>query len=176
MITHLTTIQQMVTDHRQVVVEGPDGAGKSTLIDSLGMRLAPRHVNSAGKTVDNLAEWVEVDLVANPDPPWVYDRHPLISEPIYGSICRGRPAFRFDSFTWLQHKLGEFIYFKKPLVIICLPPLVTVKRNILQNAPDQMEGVLKHIEAIYYSYVALAARLTIAPMSTTLVYDYTREL
>ena len=74
-----------------LIVEGPDGAGKTQLIQrlrlNLQLELMPRVVSSDTEMMVDLQEWVNEDLHAGLKRA-IYDRHRLISEPIYGPVLR----------------------------------------------------------------------------------------
>lgn len=147
---------------RHIIVEGPDGSGKSTLIKHLmnGLpgkwELAPRASTSIGGPVKDLTDWTIADLRNMPTyEPRIYDRHPVISEPIYGRICRGKPIGPFlDDEFWVK-MFREYLA-QRALVIWCLPPLELVREQL--NMADQMPGVVDNIAHIYGEYRQSAAR------------------
>jgi len=140
-----------------VVVEGPDGAGKTTLIqrilDAMPIKLHDRFSTSVGGPMDSLAQRVSDDIstLFNPDPPYLYDRHPIISEPIYGPVIRGKVPESFRSFSWTLARRGEVAH--NCLVVLCLPSLGLVRDNVARN--DQMPGVVEHIDEIWSRYNAM---------------------
>src|SRR3954452_1694073 len=111
---------------RHVIVEGPDGAGKTTLVDSLvqaGYARGNKASTSKGGPVDNLAEWGETEeaIMTASKVSMVYDRHPVISEPIYGRTIRDASAAGYDNWQWLI-KRRMFLY-DHTMVVWCVPPL-----------------------------------------------------
>lgn len=160
-----------------IIFEGPDGSGKSTLMhqlnDELKLPIAPRVVSKETEAMVDLQTWVDQNLETGFQP-IIYDRHRLISEPIYGPTLRGtsqEPGF--SDVTWLAPRLRQF-YELKPVIIYCLPPLEVVQAN-LKNDPDNTR-VLDKIEAIYTAYVArIALDYSLAP-GKVYVWDYTRSL
>ena len=67
-----------------IIVEGPDGAGKTTLIRQLQERwpdlaVAPRVVSKDAEAMVDLQEWVNINLSDGPQYK-IFDRHRLISE------------------------------------------------------------------------------------------------
>lgn len=155
------------------IVEGPDGAGKTTLIEKLQAELkwpiAPRVVSKETKALVNLAEWTDENL-SQGFQSVIYDRHRLISDPIYRFLIPGKKMDpELYNLGSLAHWYRQFKMID-PVTIYCLPPLEVVKENI-QDDPDNAV-VYDHIELIYYSYVAQAARHQ-AHSNFVWVYDYT---
>lgn len=155
-----------------IVVEGPDGAGKTTLIRDLctnfPLTLAPRVVSKDTEAMVDLVEWVEEDN-KKLNQGVIYDRHRLVSEWIYGPIMRGQPEPGFDDPVWLESQLRLF-YAKKPLIIYCIPSLETVIHNVTDDAENSR--VFRRIVAIWQGYV-LRSSLDIA-CGRAYRYDYTK--
>lgn len=159
-----------------IVVEGPDGAGKTTLIkqlvEELGLPVAPRVVSKGAEAMTDLRTWVDQNLDEGFQPR-IFDRHRLISETIYGPILRHHQEPGFDQLKWIGPRMRRF-YDLEPIIIYCLPPLEEVMKNISDD-PDNVV-VVDHIEAIYSAYVARAALdHTFAP-GIVKVWDYTSSL
>lgn len=137
-----------------IIVEGPDGGGKSTLVQKLAYELklpvADKVVASDTTAMTDLVKWTE-DNVARGFQPTIFDRHRLISEPIYGPILKSRQDPKFCDLTWLSQQLWLF-YGCKPVIIYCLPDIMTVRRNVSMEDSDN-EVVAGRIAAIYAAYV-----------------------
>lgn len=141
-----------------IIVEGPDGSGKSTLVTRLAQVLklpvASKVVTSDTQPIVDLRKWTE-DNVHKGFQPVIFDRHRLISEPIYGPVIRARQHGEFYDVTWLSDMMWHF-YNSKPIVIYCLPDILTVRENVAREDTDN--AVVKdHIAAIYAGYVARAS-------------------
>lgn len=161
-----------------IVVEGPDGAGKTTLIERLSkdlqLAIAPKFVKSDGEgsgTNDLFGEAYK-DVVTMLDRgAAIYDRHPLISEYIYGPIVRGivPPDFLTTSAHATLRMMAEQVH-----VIWCLPSIHTCQANVFAS-PDQgieqMNGVKANIEAIWSMYHSM--RMWWPGQGS--VYDYTAD-
>ena len=143
---------------RHVIVEGCDGSGKSTMVELLlnkrGGERAPKASTSLGGPIDNLAMWVmqqeeEIQLRSADQPRLVYDRHPMISELIYGPIVRGRLAsWEFDDSGWVATRN---LFIKQHfLVIWCLAPV----QRMIANTSDERDapGVTANIIPLANAY------------------------
>lgn len=156
-----------------IVVEGPDGAGKTTLIKKLLERfdkytVAPRVVNKDTEAMVDLKEWVELDNMAS-SKNTLYDRHRLISEPIYGPIMRPQtPEPGFDNIEWFYEELAQF-YAKKPVIIYCLPALSVVQANV-RHDPDNT-AVAERITSVWQGYLNKAC--TDFSAGRAFMHDYT---
>lgn len=155
-----------------IIVEGPDGGGKSTLVqrlaEDLDMPVAPRVVGVDTKAMVDLKLWVEenVDLGFHEK---IYDRHRLISEPIYGLLMnRTQPGF--DDMNWMGAMTYRF-YALNPIVIYCIPPKYVMLHNI-RSGPADNSAVEAKAEWIYNGYVARAA-VDLATQPYFYRYDYT---
>lgn len=157
-----------------IVVEGPDGAGKTTLIEKLAtefaLPIAPKIVASdMSSQVLSKKAWCESN-VSKGFSATLYDRHCLISEPIYNIVTRSSFDPGFDDVGWLSAMMTMFYKWCSPLIIYCLPDLDTIRTNI-EDDPDQPQRVKDAIRKIYGLYVAKAA--ADVPQAGALIYDYT---
>lgn len=154
-----------------IILEGPDGGGKSSLAARISTRFglphAPRASHSIDGPVPDLERWVTDDLATwGPHAPTrLYDRYPLISEPIYGDICRPDEPVKLTP-EFIKSVRDQFL--DEALVIFCLPPLRKVK-DVVDRVP-QMAGVRNNIPLIWRAY----ANLVHSYIGKSLMYDYTR--
>lgn len=158
-----------------IILEGPDGAGKTSLMSTLLDRFPTieeheRASSSKGGPVENIFEWAQADVQTWPlQPLSFYDRHPLISEPIYGPIVREYLDPRFHSTEGEDLALHML---QQGLIILCLPSVSKVIENVSLNVDDQMSGVVEHIQSIYHKYHRLAVSLR--GRQNVFWYDYDR--
>lgn len=143
---------------RHIIIEGPDGGGKTRLKEAV-LTAFPSflpHVRAAdslkGPVLESLANWVTDDLNSHTYAwnSWVYDRHPVISEPIYGPACRGGVPEMFAKAGWVSHMKTQLAH--HCLLVICQPPLDVVIDHVKRDGDNQMPGVVDNIELIYAGY------------------------
>lgn len=157
-----------------IVVEGPDGSGKSTLVSALserfGLPVSPKLANSDMSKNMPEHQWVE-ENVARGFQATLFDRHCLISEPIYNSLTKDRFALKFDSISWLNAMHSMFYRGCRPLIIYCLPSYEVVRRNVQTGDVPQPERVIRNVRRIYGLYVSKAA--SDSALAGAMYYDYT---
>lgn len=160
---------------RSIIVEGMDGSGKDTLIASLlrtysGHTLHARASTSIGGPVRNLAEWVRHDATTMRETgPWIYNRHPLVSETIYAPYRPSKPLSPgFENMPWLD--AYRRIVSASSVMVICQPPYERVAGNLIASgARAHMPGVFDNRMSIYTDYAAFSWP------GRTIRYDYTRD-
>lgn len=139
-----------------LIVEGPDGAGKTTLIRRLSMDLkipiAPRVVGSDTQPLVDLAQWVE-DNTSKGFQRTLFDRHRLISESIYGPATRAKQDPKFSDLGWLQEQMNLF-YGCRPLIVYCMPPIEFIRENVIKADSGNPDAVIGRTSAIYAGYAS----------------------
>lgn len=154
-----------------IICEGPDGAGKTTLIQQLSTELdlpvAPRVVSKDTEVMVDIGKWVEENLNAGFQHK-IFDRHRLISESIYAPIMDRESDASFSQLNWLTRMMYQF-YSIRPVIIYCLPPSEVVWDNV-ESDPDN-RAIRDYIPSLYQAYVSRAAIDLNRP--NTFLYDYT---
>ena len=131
---------------KRIIVEGPDGSGKSTLIELL-LKIFPNQLHLVEgfkhSKYDDYYEWF-TDVVSSLSTETIPVHNRLFySELVYGKVLRGKidvphveewkTAFRQDAF-----------------LIYCTLPYEELVRSATEN--PQMEGVMQNLRAIQNEY------------------------
>lgn len=136
-----------------LILEGPDGAGKTTLANELSdyfdLPIAPKVVGSDTQPMVDIYDWTNKNLAAGFQKT-IFDRHRLISEPIYSVAMGGERDEKFWEPAWLGAALRSLQEIE-PIVVWCVPSFRAVNRNVL--ADDENKTVWLHIEKIWRGYV-----------------------
>lgn len=158
-----------------IIVEGMDGSGKTRLVErlkkDLGIEQAQRASTSVGGPVPAVFDWASRDVHG-----WqsrnvqVYDRHPFISELIYGPIVRGKLDSQFFGYEGFR-KMRAFR--QMTLVIYCKVPWETTLENLQNDDAIQMAGVLDNSKRLWLMYQTFFSQYTNDPMTHVKVWDYT---
>jgi energy-coupling factor transporter ATP-binding protein EcfA2 len=163
-----------LTDYRgsaMLIVEGPDGSGKTTLVkvlaETLNWPVAERVVDTETNAMTDLRVWTEHNLQQGFQTT-IFDRHRLMSEPILRA--NANESIWYET-GWMEDRFKE-LYDLEPVVIYCIPPLDVMLRN-LEGDPHN-KAVLPYADSIYRGYVAQAASARAADMFACLIYDYTQ--
>ena len=160
-----------------VIVEGPDGAGKTTLVNRLLEEFPSRlHLGERGTkdrtklytvTVPDTFRALQWGVNLERPTTFLWDRL-FYSEFIYAPL--GMPP-REPMFNMYQRThISRVIEAIHAPVIVCLPPLETVLDNMAEER-EQMEGVRERIEEIYTGYQSMLEDDWFP--ESTILYDYT---
>lgn len=163
-----------------IIVEGPDGAGKSTLINTLvpwlnevlldEWSLAERVVEKDTNTSVNLKTWTNTNI-AKGFHTTVYDRHRLLSDPIYSvAMSKDMELSGLYEFPWLLEAWNQLLQ-GEPIIIYCLPPYHVVKKNVTSDPSNAV--INPFINGIYHGYVAQVSMLS-SLYDGVLIYDYSK--
>lgn len=160
-----------------IIVEGPDGAGKTTLVKSIlenwnissdvELELVPRSVSKDAKALTQMDDYIETEL-SRGFGNRLYDRFALLSAPCYAMLPDRTFSGRMWDVEWLSTQ-----YYKlagvAPVLIYCLPSLETVKANLATHDGVNLD---EQIELIYINYVNQIASLKYEYGTSMMVWDY----
>lgn len=138
-----------------IMVEGPDGAGKTTLVNQLVEKydfLPVKRDMTSGVSayqwmIDELQTWEKGKIIR------IYDRFPLIGEKIHGPILRGKMEPAFNERESMKLLLMRVTL--DSLIIYCRPPL----GNILANSLEESEEIVGNIRQIVKAYDRLFQKI-----------------
>jgi hypothetical protein len=119
-----------------VVVEGPDNSGKTTLVGYIAPRLGLQVIKGEGPPID-IDEWAE-RFERDPKGYAIYDRHTAVSEPIYGRILRG------VDFSSERPELITRFYSEPRLFIYCRNETWDLGNHVADHERDSSE----HLSAL----------------------------
>lgn len=140
-----------------VIIEGPDGAGKTKLLHQLLNRhreyqIAPRACSSLGGPSLGDGMIAYLDLYGCLDG-HIYDRHPSISGAVYDAVLsRTTP----DNVGVRLREVFHWIL-KNARVIYCRPPIDVVVKAV--HSKPQLAGVPRNIYQIVDTYDSLMVNL-----------------
>lgn len=164
-----------------LIVEGPDGAGKSRLVkrlhDELEWPVAARAVGADTKPLVDMAAWTDENLKRGFHET-IYDRHRLISEPIYGPWVRRELGEGFQDVHRLTQWLGLFDAMLEDgmiLLVYCLPPLDEVMKNLEDDDDGQNERLRDEMPGIYWQYHFDFCRRSAESGGWVMSWDYTSD-
>lgn len=146
-----------MSDTSVVIVEGPDGAGKTMLAHKLATR---RYLHQGPYELDPLPQ--SLTLLEQFKERVVLDRFHL-GEQVYGPIFRGRDALGGAG----RRMLERYLLSRRALVVLALPPLGTAHRNWYARKQQGGEMFADRYEEIYDAFTKVK---TLLP---TVTYDYT---
>jgi len=151
-----------------IILEGPDGAGKSTLADSLEQLTGFRSEHLVAPVDEPpLATCIRyLDDTLASGKGIIFDRFHL-SEHVYGPIARGVDQIGAAGAV-LEQSMWDTV---RPVVVLCLPPHEIAQQNwALRNAARaEMIERREMYDAVYSAYQSIRTTLPV------IQYDYTRD-
>lgn len=137
-----------------VIIEGPDGAGKTTLVqhlvDRFGLEIGERGTTDRNLlyTVTRMDTYTALSrAVHGAEAPRIWDRL-FYSELIYPEVsANGRDCqFNESEVSFVQRVINAI----RCPVVVCLPPIDVVRANVKHT--KQMDGVTDKIDEIWARY------------------------
>lgn len=151
-----------------IIIEGPDGAGKTELLYALldrypEYRVAPRACSSIGGPLRGGSMIAYLNQYGRLDE-HIYDRHPSISGVVYDAAFS-----RIQSDNVEAYLQGAFHWIlENARVIYCRPPMDVIVKAV--HSEPQLAGVARNIYQIVDMYDSLMAN--IIPHER---YDWTKD-
>lgn len=147
------------------IVEGPDGAGKSTLIENLRNNSATpwfilARTSGPPKNHYQIRQFMDMVTQAAQECTVICDRCPAISEAVYGPLYNRTVLPVWDTQAMVANAN----------VIYCRPPSRVIREKVLME--PQMEGVIDKVDDLIEGYDRLM--LAIRPnVQSIMAYDFT---
>lgn len=146
-----------------IIIEGSDNAGKSTLAEKLAvdlkfMLLHRKHEESA------FLVGMEIATDLDPAGGYVIDRTPVVSGVIYEQCCNRKLAVKLAPATIREE-------FTRNVFIFCCPPLETV----LKTKKKEMKGVRENHKKIYAAYEQYFAEKKELYGKNIIVFNYEQD-
>lgn len=160
-----------------IIVEGPDGSGKTTLAKHLAAELAREYkraptLSSTHGPDEAAMEWFEEEVGHKPRHyNAVYDRGFFVSELIYNLATPGRPLMADEArmFRGISQLVDA-----DPIIIFCLPQWEISKRVIESDGRDRLEETSEdQLRKIHWAYTTYYTLWKNIHWERTFVYDFT---
>lgn len=153
------------------ILEGPDGAGKTTLANYLADNSDRPILHSPGLTNgrDEMIAWV-LRILSSPDRErFILDRFPLVSELVYGPALRGNAQLTAD------HSLYSAWYHTPALLVYCRPPYDVIEQEAKEKESEKLMAELPRVVRAYDNLMAklLSANLKEKTQVSVVTYDFT---
>lgn len=104
-------------NYNAIILEGPDGCGKSTFGKLITERtgLSPHHAGGVPKTLKGIIKRTDdIYDMAQGIPTHFFDRHTAISELIYGQVLRNDPKISISTSMQMLKALNPLIFYLRP--------------------------------------------------------------
>lgn len=162
-----------------IILEGPDGSGKTTILRRLGHERRAFKALRAGVGGNEPGGSATSDFAGRDPAPIAYARqvlaaHPRVafdrfhlSEVIYGPILRGAAGISDEEVILLE----RLLYARGIQTVICLPPFKTTMENILASGRERPRyQTLGFLRRAYLAWQDLAGKLR-----HDVTLDYTKQ-
>ncbi|AEW95196.1 MULTISPECIES: nucleoside/nucleotide kinase family protein [Streptomycetaceae] len=156
-------LNEMATAHETLVLEGPDGVGKSTLAQRLSAQHGFRVIHSP-RTPDHLDLATRYREILGGAGRILFDRC-FVSELVYGPLHRGRSRI-----TWSEAlDLAESVIERKGLFVHLTAPAPLIRQRLLDR--DGEAASLDEVAALVTGYQRVFT--TLADYTKVLALDTT---
>lgn len=157
-----------------IIIEGADGSGKSTLIEKARHECSTYFWSLRGmsRPPDDFDQIREIHYMlyraGTGSIPLVCDRHPYISEPVYGPVLRGECRIPKKEY----HQALDDFAFDTDRIIYCYPPVEVCFSGATKH--PQLEGVIPKLQKLRERYEDVLRDLSERGVPI-LRYDWTNE-
>lgn len=164
-----------------IVVEGPDGSGKTTLAKHLCEKYDLEYTRYEGLSStsgpdEGIWQWWQGHLMSSSTKHrrLVFDRCAFISELMYQPVSPGRPLVA-DEATMMQG-INDLWGVEPLQLIFCLPPWETSERIIKSEGRDSLEGLTRDgLRKVHWAYHSLYALWNNSLDVGVVAYDFTKH-
>ncbi len=147
-----------------IVLEGPDGGGKTMLADRLRGQMGFGYVHVTNPEPGDNVFMHHFSPIRGVKNRTIIDRLHW-SDDVYGAVLRGGPGLTDQEFGFFD----GYVASRSGVFVLCSPPLDKVLENI-EKAPGNKNHDAATAVRIWDEYQKPSRT-----MLTTLVYDYTRD-
>lgn len=156
-----------------IVIEGPDNSGKSTFAAHLSYEFGIPVYHAGGPPASKKEIFGRVNFILENHNKFIFDRIPLISEPVYCILRGGQNLFEGEEAEELYRRLRDI----NPLVIYCRPPddIVLDMSNHKVKAHDSAEHlrqVTENSKKLMHRYDEV---IDMPQLPSYYTYDYTLQ-
>ena len=151
-----------------ILVEGPDGAGKTTFIEKARGNQKSRYFirSQASRYQPNIPSALKyLNWIRSCPLDLILDRFHFLSDRVYGPILRNEDVFKGFPLNFGIQKVD--------LIVYCRPPLETIRANVERDS--HLSGVQEHIEALVNSYDSIMRAITEQQITKVIQYDFTTD-
>jgi len=150
-----------------IIVEGVDGSGKTTLINKLQKDLNVITVKSPRpKNYQDCKDLLARTLLLAENTNILCDRIGIISEPIYGPVCRHILGFPPKA------EAEQMLWAMNSIIVYCNPGLEFCQKNV--ESHPQMSGVKDNLPQLHNAYQEWMGQLEMGSVCV-IPYDYTED-
>lgn len=156
-----------------IIIEGPDNAGKSTLASYIAHELGLEVYHAGGPPASKKEIFGRAEFILNNHDKFIFDRTPMISEPVYCILRGGDNFFACQEADELYARLKAL----KPIIIYCRPPdsvLMDMSNHQVKehDSKEHVERVMANAERLMQRYDLVMGSSLLPPHWT---YDYTTQ-
>ncbi len=158
----------------RIIVEGVDGSGKTTLLEDLRRTVKKRYFvmlrhSCRPLTSKDAIQFYAMLSMASPELTLLVDRHPLISEPIYGPILRGKDLLEEYSADFRLKMIQE----TTETLVYCRPNTNRIVQCLASN--PQLTGVEQNIMRLIGAYDLVMQQIAKSTNIRVIPYDWAAD-